>query len=116
MAEQENVLNREDPRDSQGAMEQVRKRLIDLFGNMDHEVPLLLFTDPFSNSQYCDAVRAIIREVRELSNKVTLREYDLNHQLAKQHHATHSPTLLFDPEHFSIHWLEIGRESCRERV
>lgn len=75
MAEQENVLNRrEDPRESQGAMEQVRKRLIDLFGNMDHEVPLLLFTDPFSNKQYCDAVRAIIREVRDLSNKVTLRE------------------------------------------
>ena len=33
-----------DPQITQEVMEQIRKKLIKLFGNLDHEVPLLLFT------------------------------------------------------------------------
>lgn len=113
MTEQDSAYNRaEEPQESFEAQEKVRRQLTKLFGDMDHEIPLLLFTDPFRNRQYCEAVRAIIREVRELSSKVTLREYDLNHQLAKEHNVTNSPTLLFDPDNFSIRWLgaPVGEE------
>lgn len=62
MTGSENVFSgEEDPRQSPEALERARRRLVDLFGNMDHEVPLLLFTDPFINVRYCEAVRAIIR-------------------------------------------------------
>ncbi|MCL7489766.1 MAG: thioredoxin-disulfide reductase [Desulfobulbaceae bacterium] len=106
MIDQEDFIAREeDPRESMETMERVSNKLADLFGGMNHEVPLLLFTDPFINGQYCEAVRTIIRGVRELSHKVTLREYGLDHQLAQQYHVTHSPTLLFDPEHYFIRWL-----------
>jgi len=113
MIEQEDLIGREeDPRESVEALEKVRKKLVNLFSGMNHEVPLLLFTDPFINGQYCEAVRTIIRGVRELSDKVTLREYGLNHQLAQQYNVTHSPTLLFNPEHYSIRWLgaPVGQE------
>ncbi|MGW8287377.1 MAG: FAD-dependent oxidoreductase [Desulfobulbales bacterium] len=101
-----------DPQITQEAMEEIRKKLIELFGNLDHEVPLLLFTDPKINSQYSEATRSIIRAVRELSPKISLREFGLNHDLAQKYEISHSPTLLFDPEHFGIRWLgaPVGEE------
>jgi len=113
MLEKDELINSaQDPQESMEVMEKVRKRLTELFAKMDHEVPLVLFTDPFINSQYSDAARTVIRAVRELSDKVTLREYGMNHALAQQYHVTQSPTLLFDPDHFSIRWLgsPIGQE------
>jgi thioredoxin reductase (NADPH) len=86
-------------------LEQARKQLVRLFSNMEHQVPLLLFADPTINSQYSQAARAIIREVRQYTDKITLREFGLTHQLARQYTISHSPTLLLDPEHFSIRWL-----------
>lgn len=96
----------------QEVLDRVRKRLTELFGSLDHEVPLILFVDPLVNSEYCEAARALIRAVRELSDKVSLREFDLNHELAEKYKVSHSPTLLFDPENFSIRWLgaPVGEE------
>lgn len=101
-----------DPHVTQEEMDRARKKLTRLFNNMEHEVPLVLFTEPLNNTQYNDAARTVIRAVRDLSNKVGLREYGLSHQLAKQHGITKSPTLLFDPEHLSIRWLgaPVGEE------
>ncbi|MHB8808446.1 MAG: FAD-dependent oxidoreductase [Desulfobulbaceae bacterium] len=86
-------------------LEQARQQLARLFGNMEHQIPLLLFADPAINSQYSEVARAVIRAVRQLTDKITLREYALSHQLAKQYGVSHSPTLLLDPDHFSIRWL-----------
>ena len=54
-------------------LEQVRRKLMEMFGNLKHEVPLLLFTDTKTNTQYCEAARSFIRAVRELSSTVSLR-------------------------------------------
>ena len=40
-----------------------------------------------------------------VSSKITLREHDLDHELAKKWHITHSPTLLIAPDKYSIRWL-----------
>ena len=58
-----------DPQVTQEVLEQVRRKLMELFGKLDHEVPLLLFTDPKINTQYCEAARSVIRAVRELTKK-----------------------------------------------
>jgi thioredoxin reductase (NADPH) len=86
-------------------MQEIRKRLHDVFAAMDHSVPLLLFADLLVNSQYSEGARSVIRAVRELTDKVTLREYPLSHELARHYEVSHSPTILFDPEHCSIRWL-----------
>lgn len=93
------------PHLSREELEQARKQLVKLFSNMEQPVPLLLFADPTVNSQYSQAARAVIREVRQYTDKITLREFGLTHTLAQQYHISHSPTLLLDPEHFSIRWL-----------
>ncbi len=100
------------PRAGRMEMEQVRKKLLELFGKIDHEIPLLLFTDPTINSQYNEVLRAVIRSIREVTRQVTLREFGRNHELAEKYDITHYPTLLFDPEHFSIRWLgaPVGEE------
>jgi thioredoxin reductase (NADPH) len=90
---------------SREQLEQARKQLAKMFGNMEHQVPLLLFADPTINSQYSEAARAVIRAVRQFTDKITLREFGLTHKLAQQYNISYSPTLLFDPEHFAISWL-----------
>lgn len=102
----------QDTRESMEELERVQKKLAELFGSMEHDVPLLLFADSFTNTQYSEAVRAVIRAVRELSGRVTLREFSLGHHLARRYQVTHSPSLLFDPDHFSIRWLgaPVGQE------
>lgn len=101
-----------DPEVPQEVLDRVGKRLTELFGSLEHEVPLILFTDPLVNSQYSEAARAIIRAIRELSDKVSLREFSLNHELAQKYNVSHSPTLLFDPENVAIRWLgaPVGEE------
>ena len=54
---------------------------------------------------FTHANREVIRAFRQLSDKITLREYDLGHERAKEWNVTHSPTLLIAPEKYSIQWL-----------
>jgi len=99
---------------SHGAEEErVRAQLKKLFENMPHPVPLFLFTEAGTNEPFNQAARQIIRAVREVAPKVTLKEFDLSHDLARKWGAVKSPTLLFDPEHFQIRWLgaPVGEES-----
>jgi len=96
----------------QEVLEQVRRKLMEMFGSLEHEVPLVLFTDTKTNTQYCEAARSVIGAVRELSSKVSLREFSLEHELTQKYNVSHSPTLLFDPDNFSIRWLgaPVGEE------
>lgn len=101
-----------DPQPGYAEQELVRRRLTELFGKIDHEIPLLLFTEPTTNSQYTEVLRAVLRAIREITPKVSLREYGPGHELAKKYGVSHFPTLLFDPDHFAIRWLgaPVGEE------
>ncbi len=94
-------------------LRQAQAQLADMLKNMPNDLPLLLFTTPVKNDLFCDAARQIIRGIRQLAPKVTLREYDLTHDLAKKWNAEYSPTLFFDPEHYNIRWLgaPVGEET-----
>ncbi len=80
-------------------LEQAQAQLVELLGNIPNDLPLILFTTPLKNDLFSDAARNVIRAIRQLAPTVTLREYDLSHEVAKKWNAEHSPTLLFDPEH-----------------
>lgn len=47
----------------------------------------------------------MIRAVRELTDKVTLREYGLSHALAKEWGTERSPAPIMAPEVCKIRWL-----------
>jgi thioredoxin reductase (NADPH) len=75
------------------------------FEQLPNEIPLYLFAAKEHDDVFTHANRQVIRAFRELSSKITLREYDLDHDLAKKWNVTHSPTLLIAPEKYSIQWL-----------
>ena len=58
-----------------------------------------------ADNVFAQAARQVIRAFRELSPRITLKEYDLTHELARKHQVTSSPTLLIAPDRYSIRWL-----------
>ena len=107
------MVDSEVARSEAAAMEQLQAQLKPIFKNLPHEVPLLLFTRPGKNDLFSQAARFIIRAVREVSPKITLREFDLSHDQGKKWRVHHVPTLLFDPERYQVRWLgaPIGEET-----
>ncbi|MGD8286225.1 MAG: FAD-dependent oxidoreductase, partial [Desulfobacterales bacterium] len=75
------------------------------FEQLPNDIPLYLFTAKGHEDVFTHANRQVIRAFRELSDKVTLREYDLDHELAEKWNVVSSPTLLIAPEQYSIRWL-----------
>src|SRR4030042_5640843 len=107
------MIDSEEAKSETAAMEQLQAQLKPIFKNLPHEVPLLLFTRPGKNDLFSQATRFIIRAVREVSPKITLREFDLNHDQAKKWKVHTAPTLLLDPDHYQVRWLgaPIGEET-----
>ena len=106
----------EQPKDAQAeraAMEQLQAQLQTIFKNLPHEVHLILFSQPGKNDLFSAACRFLVRAVREVTPKVTLREYDLKHPMAKKMGVNRAPTLVLDPDRYKIRWLgaPIGEEA-----
>jgi thioredoxin reductase (NADPH) len=81
------------------------RQLKKAFAEMPHDIPLVLFTAKGMDDVFAQATRQVIRAFRELSPRITLKEYDLNHASAKKFDVRHSPTLMIAPDRYSIRWL-----------
>lgn len=95
-------------------MDQAQARLVQLLESIPNEISIILFATPLVNDAFSDGARQVIRGVRQLAPKITLREYDLNHKMANELKIEHSPTLVFDHERFNIKWLgaPLGEETA----
>jgi len=84
---------------------ELMRQLSDAFEKMSHDVPLVLFARKESDDVFTQAARQVIRAFRQLTSKVTLREYNLGHELAGEWNVTGAPTLVIAPERYAIRWL-----------
>lgn len=75
------------------------------FLQMPNDIPLYMFVNREKDDIFAQTNRQIVRIFRELTPKITFREYPMDHDLARKWHVTHSPTLLIAPDHCSIRWL-----------
>jgi len=75
------------------------------FAKMPHDIPLLLFTEKGREDVFAQANRQVIRAFRELTDKITLREYNLDHELARKYDVTVAPTLVIAPDRYTIRWI-----------
>ena len=93
--------------------ETILKQLREAFRQLPNDIHLYLFTQKGDENVFAQATRQVIRSFRELTDKITFREYHLGHDLAKKWSVEHSPTLLIEPERYSIHWLgaPVGEET-----
>jgi thioredoxin reductase (NADPH) len=85
---------------SEAYLRQLRKT----FEQLPNAIPLLLFADKGGDNVFAQATRQVIRAFRELSPRITLKEYDLQHELARTHRVEGSPTLLIAPDRYDIRW------------
>jgi thioredoxin reductase (NADPH) len=87
------------------ASEAYLRQLRQTFEQLPNDIPLLLFVDKGRDDVFAQATRQVIRAFRELSPRITLKEYDLAHDLARRHRVENSPTLIIAPEKYAIRWL-----------
>ena len=84
---------------------EVQQQLRMVFNQLPNTVPLYLFTQDGRNDVYNHAAKEVIRSFAELGDKVEFHALSLDHELAKKYGVDTSPTVLFDPEHYSIRFL-----------
>jgi len=86
-------------------MQQVQMELTRILSGLKQEIPIFLFTQGGKNDVFNDAAQQALRFFRQLTDKIVLREFDLSHEKAQQMGIDHSPTLVFDPDHYNVRWL-----------
>ncbi len=89
------------------------KQLKTTFEKMPHDIELLLFTQKGREDAFAEGSRQIVRAFRELTPRIRLREYSLDHEMAAKWQIEHSPTLLIAPGRYGIRWLgaPLGEEA-----
>ena len=93
------------PKQHQLSEKDAKEQLRLFFANIPRTIPLLLFYDPGKNELFAEGTRQIMQVIGEITDKVTLHEYSLQHELAKKLKISGSPTLVFAPKTFHIRWL-----------
>ena len=86
-------------------VQQVQREISELLGGIVHEIPIILFAQPGVNDVYSDAARQTLRFFRQLTDKIVVREFSLDHEFAKKWNVQYSPTLVLDPDRYNIRWL-----------
>ncbi|MFY9941897.1 MAG: FAD-dependent oxidoreductase [Desulfobacterales bacterium] len=97
--------NQQGAQPEQMTQEQFLRQLRATLEKLPNEIPLFLFTRPGQDDVFVQAARQLVRSFRELTDKVTFREYGLDHAMARKYSVDRAPTLLFAPERCSIRWL-----------
>jgi thioredoxin reductase (NADPH) len=81
------------------------RQLRQTFEHLPNDIPLYLFVGGMEDDVFAQASRQVVRAFRELTSKITIKEYGLDHELAAKWGVNSSPTLLLDPERYNIRWL-----------
>ena len=89
----------------QMSQQQIMAQLRRTFESFPHDLPIYHFVDRGKDDVFAQTNRQVIRAFRELSDKIAMREYSLDHELAQKYNVTHSPTLLIAPELVNIRWI-----------
>ncbi|MDH4207060.1 MAG: FAD-dependent oxidoreductase [Desulfobacteraceae bacterium] len=84
---------------------EAQKEIERILGAIKAEIPIFLYAQPGQNDVFTDTARQAIRFFRQLTDKIALREFNLNHESAKKWNVEYSPTMVFDPDRYNIRWL-----------
>lgn len=94
-----------DPQMDAAMNQQFMAQLQSTFEKLPNDIELLLFTERGRDDVFCDATRQVIRIFRQLSSKITLKEFHLDHELALKYGVDQSPTLLIASDRYNIRWI-----------
>jgi thioredoxin reductase (NADPH) len=86
---------------------EIEEQLTSLFEALPFSIPIYLFTQDGKNDGLNRAARETLRSFKNLSKKLELKEFNLSHELAREWKVDRSPTILFDPERYSIRYVGV---------
>ena len=86
---------------------EVQEQLKKIFQAMPREVSLFLFSQRSDNKKEIQIARDLIGAFMELTDKVTLKEYDLSHKISREWGVERTPCLVFCPDGYTIKYLGI---------
>lgn len=81
------------------------QQLKEAFDRLPNDISLYLFTEKGKDDVFCDAIRQVVHAFRQLTDKISFKEYDLGHERAAEWKVESSPTLLISPERYNLRWL-----------
>jgi thioredoxin reductase (NADPH) len=81
------------------------KQLRAAFEQLPNQIPVYLFVIRGKEDVFVEANRQVMRAFRELTDKITFREYTLDHEMASRWNVTEAPTLVIAPERYNIRWV-----------
>ncbi|MDZ7581538.1 MAG: FAD-dependent oxidoreductase [Deltaproteobacteria bacterium] len=87
------------------SQDQFMRQLKQTFEKLPHEIPIHMFVERGRDDIFAQTNRQIVRTFRELTSKITFREYPLDHESARKWNVDRSPTLLIAPERVNIRWI-----------
>jgi thioredoxin reductase (NADPH) len=84
---------------------EVEGQLKEVFERLPYTVPIYLFVEEGRNDYLNKAASDLIKAFRSISKKIEFKEYPLTHELGRKWNVTSSPSILLDPERYSIRYL-----------
>jgi len=87
--------------------QEVQADLKALFAAVPHKVPVYLFSRKEESQAGIQTAVRLMRAFQEVTDKIEFKEYDLSHRQAKKWNVSRSPTLVFDPARYKIHYLGV---------
>jgi thioredoxin reductase (NADPH) len=75
------------------------------FAQLPYDIPIYMFINRGEDNVFAQTNRQIVRAFRELTDKITFKEYYTDHELARKWNVQYSPTLVIAPERVNIRWL-----------
>ena len=75
------------------------------FEQLPQDITLYFFTEKSKDDVFSETTRQIVRAFRAPTTKITFREYDLSHELARKWNVDRHNTLLICPERYNIRWF-----------
>ena len=99
------MTNSEHPHSRNPIPPEVQHQLRAVLDQLPNVVPLYLFSRDGDNDIYNHAAKEITRAFAQIGGRIELQELSLDHELAKKWQVDVSPTILFDPENYSIRFL-----------
>ncbi len=93
--------------------QEVTTKIKALLGDLPHGMTIHLFNKKGFNDGFNEAAKELMSFLAELSDKVEYQEHTLEDALAKKWKIERSPTILLEPDRYSIRWLgaPAGREA-----
>lgn len=85
----------------------VESNLRAAFNALPNSVPIYLFTEKGQKDVLTQAARDLLGAFSKLSQKIEVREFDLNGPEAKKLNVTNGPTLVFSPDRYHIRYLGV---------